>query len=82
MARKYILIWNYPIIIILRGKKENMLEQADNLDLKNTSTQIRKNILHMMTGSESSHIGAVLSAVEIITILYFKILNINPKKPL
>ena len=59
-----------------------MLEQADNLDLKNTSTQIRKNILHMMTGSESSHIGAALSAVEIITILYFKILNINPKKPL
>ena len=59
-----------------------MLAQADNLDLKNISIQIRKNILHMMTGSESSHIGAALSIVEIITILYFKILNINPKEPL
>jgi len=59
-----------------------MLAQADNSDLKNISIQIRKNILHMMTGSESSHIGAALSIVEIITILYFKILNINPKEPL
>ena len=66
----------------MRGKKENMLAQADNSDLKNISIQIRKNILHMMTGSESSHIGAALSIVEIITILYFKILNINPKEPL
>lgn len=59
-----------------------MVNQTQISDLKNISKQIRKNILNMMAGSESSHIGTALSTVEILTILYFKILKIFPENPL
>lgn len=43
------------------------------------ATEIRKKILGMKFKSQSSHIGSALSCVDILTVLYFKILNINPK---
>lgn len=42
---------------------------------------IRKNILKMVTVSKSSHIGSALSIVEILVVLYFRILNIDPQFP-
>jgi len=46
------------------------------------SNNIRKDILDMIFGSRTSHIGSALSCVDILTLLYFKILKINPRKPL
>lgn len=43
--------------------------------------EIRKNILKMVTISKSSHVGSALSVVDILVILYFKILNIDPLSP-
>ena len=51
-------------------------------DLKKKSLQIRKEILN--TGflcGEPAHIGGALSMVEILTVLYFKVLNLNLKNP-
>ncbi|UOF91387.1 transketolase [Fodinisporobacter ferrooxydans] len=45
------------------------------------TNDIRKSILHMMHYSKSSHIGACFSIVEILYVLYFKILNIDPATP-
>lgn len=42
---------------------------------------IRKSILYMTYYSKSSHVGSCLSIVDILYILYFKILNIDPKNP-
>lgn len=42
---------------------------------------IRKSILYMTHYSKSSHAGSCLSIVDILYILYFKILNIDPKNP-
>jgi len=44
--------------------------------------EIRKKILKMIFDSQASHIGSALSCVDILTVLYFKILNINPQSPL
>ena len=45
--------------------------------LKNHAINIRKNIVEMITKSKSGHPGGSLSAVEILTYLYFKEMNIN-----
>ena len=48
-------------------------------ELSETATKIRKHILKMIFTSQSSHIGAALSIVDILTILYFQVMNIDSK---
>ncbi|MCC3868797.1 transketolase [Terrisporobacter mayombei] len=53
------------------------------LDLTVISNNIRKNIVEMIYEANSGHPGGSLSAVEILTYLYFKEMNVeanNPKK--
>jgi transketolase len=42
---------------------------------------IRRKIVQMVSASKSSHVGSALSCVEILTALYFKAMNIDPKRP-
>ncbi len=53
-----------------------------NIELINSLTEktlnIRKNIIRMITQAQSGHPGGSLSAVEILTYLYFKEINIDP----
>lgn len=44
--------------------------------------EIRRGILKMHFLSKESHVGSALSCADILTVLYFGILKINPKKPL
>ena len=44
--------------------------------------EIRKGILLQHFLSKESHVASALSCADILTVLYFGILNINPKKPL
>ena len=50
-------------------------------ELKNTSKEIRKSIIEMIFESKSGHPGGSLSAADILTYLYFKEMNIDPKNP-
>lgn len=45
--------------------------------LQYSATEIRKNIVKMVTAAKSGHPGGSLSAVEILTALYFEEININ-----
>lgn len=45
------------------------------------SKKIRRKILRMVFNSQSSHIGSCLSAIDILAVLYFKVLSIDPRKP-
>lgn len=45
------------------------------------SKEIRKSILIMNAKSSASHSGTALSTVDILTVLYFKIMNIDPIHP-
>jgi len=49
--------------------------------LKEKALQTRKDILRMFMVSGNGHFGGSLSCVEIVTSLYFKIMNIDPKNP-
>jgi len=45
------------------------------------AVEIRKKILKMIFNSQTSHVGSALSCVDILTVLYFRILNVDPKNP-
>jgi len=49
--------------------------------LKNTARQLRIDALTMIHTAKSGHPGGSLSAADIIAVLYFHILNIDPKNP-
>lgn len=53
----------------------------DKILLEDVSKEIRKSILKMNAKSFASHSGTALSTVDILTVLYFKIMNINPINP-
>jgi transketolase len=48
-------------------------------ELENFSRKIRIHVLNMVMNAQSSHIGSSFSIVEILTVLYKVILNVNPK---
>lgn len=50
-------------------------------ELKNKAKTVRRNIISMLTEAKSGHPGGSLSAVEIVTYLYFKEMNVNPSNP-
>lgn len=50
-------------------------------ELMKISSQIRKDIVEMLTESASGHPGGSLSAADIVTTLFFNELNIDPKDP-
>jgi transketolase len=52
-----------------------------NKNYEKIAKEIRKKILKMIFNSQTSHIGSALSVVDILTVLYFKILSIDPKAP-
>lgn len=47
-------------------------------ELKSISTEIRKDIVKMLTESASGHPGGSLSAADIMTVLFFREMNIDP----
>jgi len=51
------------------------------VNLEQISKEIRKSILKMNAKSNASHSGTALSCVDILTVLYFEIMNIDPKNP-
>lgn len=50
-------------------------------NLECNANNVRKNIVDMIYSSKSGHPGGSLSAVEILTYLYFKEMNIDPQNP-
>jgi len=48
------------------------------VDLTEKAKQVRRNIIKIANLSKSAHVGSSLSTVEILTTLYFKILNLTP----
>lgn len=49
--------------------------------LKEISKDLRRSILKMTNAAKSGHPGGSLSAVEILTVLYFEIMKYDPKNP-
>ena len=59
----------------------NVKEKISTEKLKSYCKTIRAHILKMTAAAESGHPGGSLSAVEILTALYFRIMKHDPKNP-
>ncbi|MFO7666118.1 MAG: transketolase [Desulfobacterales bacterium] len=57
------------------------LTESEIKDLEEKAHQIRKDIVEVTGWAGGAHIGGALSIVEILVILYFKYLNVDPKQP-
>lgn len=52
------------------------------MDYSQISKEIRKKVLKMLYESQTAHLGSSLSCADILTVLYFGVLKIDPKNPL
>lgn len=50
-------------------------------NLKKISNSIRMNIIKSVSAAKSGHPGGSLSIADILTVLYFEKMNIDPKNP-
>ena len=59
------------------------MEISDNQinDLKQTALNLRRNIITMIQSGKGGHVGGSLSCIEIITSLYFSVLQCKPQDP-
>lgn len=55
------------------------LKMSDIQKLKDIASQIRRDILRMVTGAKSGHPGGSLSSTDVVTALYFKVMKQNPE---
>ncbi len=57
------------------------LTEKETKDLSQHARQLRKDILDVTFWAGGAHVGGSLSMVEILVLLYYKYLNIDPKNP-
>ncbi|MQA94594.1 MAG: transketolase [Streptosporangiales bacterium] len=50
-------------------------------DLRETAHRVREHIVDMCAGPEGGHLGGSLSLTEILTVLYFQVLRVDPRRP-
>ena len=55
--------------------------ESDVERLENQAQELRKDIIEMIHMAKAGHPGGSLSAVDMITALYFHVLRVNPKNP-
>ena len=60
---------------------QTLMDSNEILKLEFTALNIRRNILRLIKAGGAGHVGGALSSVEILTALYFKLLNIDPGNP-
>ena len=53
----------------------------DILELEKIAKEIRKDVIEEIYNAKSGHPGGALSIADILTVLYFNIMNIDPKNP-
>lgn len=53
----------------------------DTLFLKNKARQIRKDVIDLIYTAKTGHTGGSLSDTDVLTVLYYSIMNIDPKNP-
>ena len=59
-----------------------MISQDNLKKLKKIAESIRLNTFKAIANAGGGHFGGSLSVIEILTVLYFEVMNIDPKKPL
>lgn len=50
-------------------------------DLQNIANRMRLDVIEMTTAAGSGHPGGSLSAADVMAVLYFKVMNVDPESP-
>lgn len=58
-----------------------MIDKTRILKLKIAAAKSRRNVLRMIKASGHGHVGGALSAIDVVTALYFDKMNIDPSDP-
>lgn len=58
------------------------MEQYTEADLKNIANSIRRKVIEMVYSAKSGHPGGSLSIADVLAVLYFREMNIDPLDPL
>ena len=58
-----------------------MDQNEEVVRLQQIAKQVRKNLLHMIFTAQSGHPGGSLSIADIVTVLYFHEMRLNPQQP-
>ena len=45
------------------------------------AAKCRQNVMHMIRAGGHGHVGGALSAIDVVTALYFDKMNVDPKNP-
>jgi transketolase len=51
------------------------------VNLEAQATRIREHVVDMCAGPEGAHLGGSMSIVELLTVLYFGVLRVDPDRP-
>ena len=65
----------------MRNDKMKLLDETKLKSLENKCTEIRKEIIRMVTRAKSGHVGGSLGATEILVALYYHLMDHNPGNP-
>ena len=65
----------------LHTSVEGPLSEQELSDLRETARRLRRSIVTMIAKAGSGHPGGSLSAVEIVTLLYFRVMRYRPHEP-
>ncbi|ORC37712.1 transketolase [Marispirochaeta aestuarii] len=57
------------------------LSAQEKWELEEKALSLREKVLRMIKASGSGHLGGALSATEILTALYFRIMRVDPQRP-
>jgi transketolase len=57
------------------------LSKDQKIELEKIAVKNRRNVLRLMKAGRMGHIGGALSAIDIMTALYFKIMRVDPQNP-
>ena len=58
-----------------------MITETDQIDLPELTRQLREHSVRMTHRAGASHVGSSLSMVELLAVLYARILHIDPRRP-
>jgi transketolase len=59
----------------------NLFKASEEISLKKNALAVRRNVLRMIKAGKSGHVGGALSAADILTALYFKVMRVDPNNP-
>lgn len=57
------------------------MEASRKIELETIATKCRADALAMVRSAHSGHLGGSLSVMDLLTVLYFDVMNIDPEKP-